>query len=427
MDRELGNPHIFVALWPHFSYNKSMQYRSFLRFFGAPAFTLLAVLSLSGHSAYAQVATSTEQTSAQQLQQSIAPANAAPGTDPTALLSQIENSGNPFAGLTQQQQQQIAQDIQQMLNNYTQQVSNEQIPKFLDVTMQPPYPQPNQQTTITLSDTQSDLSRAKIYWYKDGAIVASGIGATSYSFLAPDAGKTTTITVSLQTVEGYSFSQKINVTPELITLLWQGMTYTHPFYKGKALAAADQNVKIVAMPSFVASGTPIAASNLIYVWKSGETTYLDQSGYGKNSVIVPMAHRLDATTVTVDISNISNTVHAEKTITIMPSDPKIAFYQNDPLLGILYNNALKTLSTSATEAVVHAVPYYFSSVPGAEYAWSLNGIDVNVNQPDITLNGNSGVSKATVSVYSPGQVAQYGSSVLDVNLGQKNSGVSLGG
>lgn len=266
-------------------------------------------------------------------------------------------------------------------------------------------------TTISLISYGVNLDKSDIVWTVNGEKIREGIGQKSLEIKTGDVGKKISIDISVISPDGISISKNISIIPAEVDVVWQAKGYTPPFYKGKTLAGQNNAVTFLAIPNFIGEdGLKIDPSKLFYSWRT-ESADID-SGVGKNKKIIVLDGRSYQTNVFLEISDLNETIKASKLIEFIPQTPKILIYEDGPLLGPNYNQALGDIfEMKDTEATIRAEPYFFNNQPGTlkpTYSWSLNGVEalsVN-NQPNtLTLRsprGGAGVSILNLLVESFG-------------------------
>lgn len=287
----------------------------------------------------------------------------------------------------------------------------------------PRYPIPNQTVTASLSYFGGDLDSANITWYQNGKSVLSGKGEKTYSFKVGNAGTETKIEVDISLLDGASLSKSLTLIPASVDLVWEANSYTPPFYKGKALHPRQGSLKIVAMPEFVRSGQRLSSKNLVYEWSNGIDVYQDQSGYGKNTILINGSLLGQRENIRVVVTDPVSGLAAESYLTIEPTNPKIIFYENDPYYGHIFDQAIANpFSLETDEVQVVASPYYLSKeINGSiSYVWTLNGATV----PNLTGSRSAvfrkpegeGRSILSLRVENGSRVLQQTESGLEINF-----------
>ncbi len=134
------------------------------------------------------------------------------------------------------------------------------------IQLNPRFPQPNQRVTVELDSSLIDLSKASISWSIGGKVVSRAIGQSSYEVTAGNNG--TGIIVNVTITQKASVIQKsITIKPEDIEMMWDGHSYTPPFYKGKGLYPYQGEITVAALPNFIKNGSIIDPQTLVYTWK----------------------------------------------------------------------------------------------------------------------------------------------------------------
>ncbi|MEK7200786.1 MAG: hypothetical protein AAB672_01505 [Patescibacteria group bacterium] len=246
----------------------------------------------------------------------------------------------------------------------------------LGVEIIPNYPRPNEPVFINLTLYTDDLNSADIGWYKNDKLVLNGKGKVNYSFVAGNVGEETKIEIRIKLLSGTSFSKSFTLNPASIDLVWEANSYVPPFYKGKALHSRQGNLKIVAMPEFVKNGKRTAPENLVYEWSNGVDVYQSQNGYGKSVLILNGSILGQTDKIEVLVTDPVNNLVAEAFLDIMPVDPEIVFYQNDPYYGHIFDTALTgSFELKTGEVQILAAPYFFTKEREGllKYEWRLNG------------------------------------------------------
>lgn len=299
--------------------------------------------------------------------------------------------------------------------------------QIIVVDMVPETPRQNEDVSISIDSYAYDLTRSKIAWYINGKLKDSGVGKRNFNFNTGSLGNTSKIQYQIQTPEGVSFSKTITVSPGDVTLLWESLAYTPPFFKGKSLFSYEGKVRLIAIPNLLkANGTKYKSEELVYTWRRGMGTDVDASGYGKNVFYWNGDVISSPEEIQVDVTDVQNTTKATAYITIEPKGTEIFAYENNPALGILWNKAItNNFNLSGSEVSFVATPYYFNN-PDSEgiYSWF-----VNENQsPEISryitfrnTSGDEGYSQISFDLSSQIRIMQSASSNFDISFGTKNS------
>jgi len=250
------------------------------------------------------------------------------------------------------------------------------------VSMVPENPAPNENVNISLNSYVSNLDSVLITWSVDGKNLLSGIGKKAFSLTSPEAGKETSVVVSISLPDG-TIDKRITIRPSVMVLLWQANdSYVPPFYKGKAMPTLGSQIKIVAMPE-IRNGTQIVNSkNIVYVWKRDYTNKQDDSGYGKNYFKYIDDYLEDSSTIGVVATTTDQKYSSSANITVGTVEPKILFYKKDTTMGTLWEKALSNGHRIQGNEIIEAAPYFISPkeirTPTLAFNWFINDYQIAV-------------------------------------------------
>ncbi len=244
----------------------------------------------------------------------------------------------------------------------------------ITIDVRPEYPGPNNDATVSLFSYSTDLGISNISWYINGTLIDRGPGLRELSFKTGGSGEISAIRAVVTTPTGETYEKTLTVYPSAVELAWEALTYTPPFYKGKALASPGSIIRVVAIPHLTASnGKEIAPENLGYTWSHGNTADQKASGLGKYVYYADGPALYLGAPIKVRAYSTDNVLVAEGTITIPPTQPKVLFYQTSPLSGIEYGRALSgTFDAPDSEVTLKAEPYFFS-MDNLSFKWSMDG------------------------------------------------------
>jgi hypothetical protein len=272
----------------------------------------------------------------------------------------------------------------------------------------PQYPRPGDSVVAKVSGLITDLTNDSITWFLNGNPIATGPGKATASFTVGKFGELSHLTAQATDPKtGATYSANYTVSPSTVDLIWETDTYTPPFYEGKALQTAGSKVRLTAFPKITDTyGNLISPNDLIFTWKQGTTVIPDLTGRGRQSVEISNQNVIGPLNVSVTVASVNDpSLGGSASLNLTVSNPKILFYQDHPLMGILYNAALpQSANLGGAEMQIIAEPYYFSAVdrtaPNLDYTWLVNGAknsDLANTGSAIVLKGSAG-SKASASL-----------------------------
>lgn len=239
----------------------------------------------------------------------------------------------------------------------------------------PKSPAPGSSITVEVKSYSFDADRANIQWFLNGKPLASGTGLTSQTITVGGLGSTMNINVSA-IASGKSYSASLLIKVADIDIVVNPLTYIPPFYRGAPLASSASTVEIYAVPQLYSGGVFISSQNLVYEWELNRNKIPEQSGFGKNKIVLTlpdvggMIH-----SIVVKVSDTSNTITAEKTAVIIPVKPQILTYESNPLLGRSSKMSYSYEVKNGSSISILAEPYYYDlgALASALISWSANG------------------------------------------------------
>ncbi|MEI6480377.1 MAG: hypothetical protein WCO12_02535 [bacterium] len=309
--------------------------------------------------------------------------------------------------------------------------SDENLDEIMNTTIFPEIPGPRQNVDISIESYTYDLSRSKISWYINNSLKSSNVGQKTFSFTTGEVGSVSSVKYKVTTAEGYNFEKTLNITPGEVNLVWESLGYTPPFYKGKSLFSFEGTARIVAIPNLISpNGTKYKQEELVYTWKHGMGTDVEASGYGKSTFYFNGDIIARPEDITVEVSNLNNTVRASNKTTIQAVQPEVYVYENNPSLGILFNKAITNVfNLPGNEDSLVVEPFYFNNPDNeAQYTWSINGQDANEASKFITFRnttGEEGHSNIGIDVTNQKRIMQSVNTLFDIYFGSNTSKNSL--
>lgn len=250
----------------------------------------------------------------------------------------------------------------------------------IEIRVTPEKPAPGQSVTIKVESFLTDLNRATISWIVDGKTIDAGLGKTSFTTNAPQNGRKSTVTIIIKTSEGRELRRNVPLQPADVSIAYESIGYLPPTYKGGSIPAYQSSVKFVAVPEFyTTAGIKIDPETLVYTWKKGSTVLGNDSGYGKQSLVIKGGVIPEPTTVSVSVQSKDAKINGEAAVRIDFNAPEIQFYKEDPLYGVLYNHAFRNSEPlTNNEFKIMSAPYYFEDT--GSFVWTINGVE----RPDLS-------------------------------------------
>lgn len=300
----------------------------------------------------------------------------------------------------------------------------------LQLTLSPENPMPSQNVKFTLQSFTYDLDRLKITWFVNGVEKISGIGLKEYSLVAGKNGQKTVVKVQVLTQDNDLQENETFFIPSIVDLVYESLSYVPPFYKGRSLNPNQGVVLVVAVPELIkTTGEKVPVKNIIYSWKKDGKVMQSDSGVGKNTFVFNGSVPINDVVIGLTASSIDGEIFASNQIKITNASPKIIFYENSPIYGIMTNKAItNTVKLLSDEFSVIAVPYFYSAGyatnPDLDYVWSMNGQTVSNQDPKNSFT--SRVEKAGAGVASIGlkisnnvRIFQFSENSYDISFNKQ--------
>lgn len=276
----------------------------------------------------------------------------------------------------------------------------------LSISLSPQYPRPGQTVRLALQGVGVDIQNSAVVWREGTTVLAQGIGADSITVQAGELGSERLIEADVAADGGVRAAQAI-VAPTQLDLLVGSDSYTPPFHRGRALPSAGTNLLVQASAHFVRTDYSVMPdSQITYTWKKNGQVLGSLSGRGRSSAVIPMQHLFVSDVIEVEAASSDATRSGGATIVVPSASPVLNLYQDHPLYGVLYNQALRISSNIAeSEMTFAAVPFFARAAtpddPALSYAWRVNGLPVTpsaTSPSTITINADNSTGEALIEL-----------------------------
>lgn len=160
-----------------------------------------------------------------------------------------------------------------------------------------------------------------------------------------------------------------------IDLLWQGDTYTPPFYEGRALWSSQSRITFLAIPHGLGN-----QANLNYRWTKSGTVLGNSSGVGRSSLSFTDSIVSRPQTIKVDIMSSQGEILATASTNVAPITPTLTVYENNPLYGFMFHRETSGAHQLQDKEVTFAAfPFFFDTIDRTSetmnYEWRTNARD----------------------------------------------------
>jgi hypothetical protein len=279
----------------------------------------------------------------------------------------------------------------------------------------PQYPAPFGRAILSVLSDSIDLAGATMTVTVAGGEIYEG-NAKPVAVALGKAGSITNAVVTI-TVGDASASQTIAVQPQDVSLVVEPVSSAPPLYPGKPLVPLEGSVRVVAVANLRgANGKATDSATYSYAWTVDNTNIAASSGIGRSALMVASPLQYRQRDVSVTVRSADGGLIGGDSLSLVPQEPSVRIYQNDPLLGIRYDRALAdTYSINASEDTLYAAPFSFPITTGALLLrWFLNGAAAQTGNL-ITLRP-SGSGEGTASLSLTASAGESTAATTDLTL-----------
>jgi hypothetical protein len=276
----------------------------------------------------------------------------------------------------------------------------------LSFSLSPRFPAPGQSVQISLQSILYDLDESSIVWSEDGTVIAQGDGLKSVTIQAGGLGSSHVVEADISGSSG-SASAQITIAPATLDLLWEADSYTPPFYQGRALPSAGGQVRVAAIPHLIrANGSAVAPADIVFTWKKDGQLLESASGRGRASAVIEGPTLFGSEAITVDAVSSDGALQAETILRLADTKPRLELYEDHPLFGILFGQALGATTFMPDNEMTFAAVPYFAPVQSTadrnlEYDWTVNGqavVSDSTHADELTINAASSTGLALIAL-----------------------------
>ena len=263
-------------------------------------------------------------------------------------------------------------------------------PVEIQITPQSPNPGDSVLVTTQNAPTTGEVSYE---WRVDGLLYDQGVGRNKINLTVGNVGDNMSVSLSVF-LNGDLYAQKERfIRPAEVDLIWEGDTYTPPFYFGLPLPNRESNITFLAVPNIVEGGVRVGSNNLNYSWYINNSRTPIKRGNGLSSIKIKVPSLGEPFTMTIAVNTNDNLIEVKKTISITPTDPKVLIYEVTPLLGIRFDKAItNNFNLTNEEVSLIGVPLFSSPLINIEFTWTIDGkkiISTGKTEREITLRKES--------------------------------------
>lgn len=286
------------------------------------------------------------------------------------------------------------------------------------ISISPQYPTPSSSATLSFVSSSLDLTNATLTVSVAGKQLYQG-SVKPVPVMLGKTGSATSVSVTIVSA-GTTYKQTVVIQSQDVSLIAEPLSSAPALYLGKPLVPLEGNTRVVAMANIAdAAGKIIDPATLSYSWTVDGAQIANSSGIGKWAVIVasPLQYRERAVSVIVQ-SQMGNLVGGAA-LSLVPKEPSIRLYENDPLLGIRFNRALVgTFAIRGAETSLYAAPFSLPLLAGTPLIqWFLNGTSAQTGNLITLRPSGKGAGDASLSLTAGGESSTPATTNLTISFG----------
>ena len=280
------------------------------------------------------------------------------------------------------------------------------IGRDLVISMNPLHPSPGERVRFSLSSNLLNLEYTNIVWKQNDKEIGGGTGMVEFEITAGALGVKHIISADVSDKNLSAHAEAV-IIPTQVDLLYDADSYIPPFYKGRALPSAGSRIRMQAIAQFKRpDGTLIPESSIVYTWKQNGRIMNAVSGRGKSSATFDAPSLFGAHTIVVRAVSYDGVFSGETSVVIPSVDPSVLLYEDHPLFGTMYHQALANNAViSDSERTLVGVPHFASVItlsdPQLLYEWRINNqtfVADPKKQSALTINADNSSGKAHIDV-----------------------------
>lgn len=257
------------------------------------------------------------------------------------------------------------------------------LPNAVIIHASPATPSPGDTVHFTVEGSVYDFTKDLITWTINGKTVASAVAKSTIDTQVDAKGSPISVTVTVSDAVWGIASNALTLVPQQVDILYDAPTYVPPFYRGRALPSAGGVMHLEALARLTKGGSPITNSAITYTWSRNGLVLGTLSGLGRSKIIIDAPGLYGADTISVRASAVDDTLSATASIVIKDAAPILALYEDHPLYGVTYFNALQDLTPASSDITVVAIPYFATITglndPAVRFNWLLNDSPVSAS------------------------------------------------
>lgn len=244
----------------------------------------------------------------------------------------------------------------------------------VSIALNPQYPSPFEQFSVTLSDYSLGTAGNTISWQVDGELVANFANLREVRIAAPAVGEAMTIVATVTTPQGDRFTASRTIRPLYIDIIVEPYTYAPALYRGRSLPSFGSRVLLTALLHDVAGIQN--AGNYSYTWSINNRVLNGGPVQGGFQSVVTVPHGRDIL-LGLSIINRQGEVVARRLVTFPSAPVDIQLYEVSPLFGLSHIALADRAPIIGGGTTIRAVPYNLDIFAGNNQLateWQVDGV-----------------------------------------------------
>lgn len=253
----------------------------------------------------------------------------------------------------------------------------------------PETPEPFESVTVRVDTSVSGINNATFRWFIDGEPVASANNQRSFTYTASDVGEVNTIRLEVEEPNGRTHTHTKTISPVRLDLAIEADTTVPSFYRGRAVPSPGSTVRVVALPD---TGSGARPEDFSYNWKLNNQPLYGGVVAGRNIASFSAPGFSAAADLSVDVFSPAGNPVASRVVRIPVQEPRLYFYEDNPLRGTSRIAVGNTFHLSSDETDVRVEPFFMNpdliTSGNAIVQWTINGSRVenpNTEEQVLTL------------------------------------------
>lgn len=225
----------------------------------------------------------------------------------------------------------------------------------IEIGLSPDYPEPGQETIVSIDNFLSSLYGSEITWLKDGVEIAEAKNKREFTITAGNLGGKTNLSVTLNSTNGASQKASKVIEPIYLDIILEPQTHVPDFYQGRAVASAGSLVNATAL----LFGPGVPTTNLVYTWKVNDKVLGGggQRAQNKVSFETPLDSQV---LISLDVSTAQGQTLARRSLLMPTTRPSLKFYEVNTLYGVI-ERPVTSFFLVGNSATLRAEPYHLDS------------------------------------------------------------------